>query len=288
MRKLNDLDNDYITLTSRIYLNYPQEKILKDFVYLAELGQINAIIYYYQMRGRSKLKLRMNRKIETYIDKKTIAAYFEKYAYFNKLSAEIRLLKDKKTFELISLYNNKSRELAELRDELENNYVKCSNEIKSLEKKFLIKQMECELITAELRGSEFVKILKDICKTAEMKLNSPYINFSDRLTILLQLKTIYSKYGVILDGKWDEKLLIDFGRKIKSAYEKNPDDIDIKYAFAKYALEVNSSCLNRILANKIFEELANRNFSEKLSKYIEKKIKKSKNIGKNIEDTSLI
>ena len=85
----------------------------------------------------------MNRKIETYIDKKTIATYFEKYAYFNKLSAEIRLLKDKKTFELISLYNNKSRELAELRDELENNYQKCPNEIKSLEKKFLIKQMEC-------------------------------------------------------------------------------------------------------------------------------------------------
>ena len=103
---------------------------------------------------------------------------------------------------------------------------------------------------------------------------------------MLQLKKMYFKYGSILEGKWNEKLLVDFGRKIKSAYEKNPDNIDIKFAFAKYALEVNSSYLNKTLANKIFEELANRSFSQKLSEHIEKKMKKSKKSIRKLEDVT--
>lgn len=286
MKRLNDLDNDYITLYTRKYLNCPQTDILKDFVSLAELGQINAIIYYFQMRGRKKIRLRMDKKIETSIDKKTVTTYFEKYAYFNKLSAEVRLGKNKKILELIENYNAEVNELSEIKRELESDVQKSANGIKTLERKSLDKQMECDLIVSELCGTEFIKTVIDVCKTAEMKLTSPYTNFSDRLTILLQLKKMYFKYGSILEGKWNEKLLVDFGRKIKSAYEKNPDNIDIKFAFAKYALEVNSSYLNKTLANKIFEELANRSFSQKLSEHIEKKMKKSKKSIRKLEDVT--
>ena len=50
-RDFNELDNDYITICSRLYCGVSMDEIKKYIRPLAELGQVNAVQNFYMSRG---------------------------------------------------------------------------------------------------------------------------------------------------------------------------------------------------------------------------------------------
>ena len=106
-KDFTELDNDFITLYSRLFCTYPFEEVKKDLNFLARLGQLDAVAMHYELKEDKKED---DEYLDSLVDKEMtlsdIGSYNWAYAKLMKSESDLRLGKNEDLGELIKMYND--------------------------------------------------------------------------------------------------------------------------------------------------------------------------------------
>lgn len=321
-RDFNELDNDYITIWSRLYCGVSMDEIKKYIRPLAELGQVNAVQNFYMLRGKGENISRLE-KYFVAVDESRDSVGEENLRYDASINALKNSLNQPSDFDIkLARFNRfesfvKNDESTSAREKYIADLVHKWKKIADAKPDENSKEEEIEeynakltLVRIELCRTELIEMYNDLISMAIMgcELNKGYRSkpIIRREFDLLRACGLLSYYWSL--GLKNRRAVLSYFenqlhhslKELKRAMKEYPHNLRYKYLFAKHInimLDTNIGDANRVSLidkmnmKKIFEELASRGLSKTLVDYMSKDKKTEKennsNISKQDEDVSL-
>ena len=322
-RDFNELDNDYITIWSRLYCGVSMDEIKKYIRPLAELGQVNAVQNFYLLRGKGEFIPKVEKLFAAVDTAKDLIPDGEDLRYNASINALKNFLNQPSDFDIKlarfyryeSFINNDEGNSA--RDKYIANLVRKWKNLAEVEPDENSKEEEKEeykarltLVRLKLNETELIAMYNEIMSMAisGCKLNKGYRSkpLIRREFDLLRACGAFAYYWSLgLKNRRDRLSYFEYQlhhslKEIKRAMKEYPHSASYKYLYAKHVHTIMDTnicdaskvkLIDKINMKKIFEELASRGLSKTLVDYMSKDKNTEKennsNISKQEEEISL-
>lgn len=315
-RDFNELDNDYITIWSRRFLDYPIEEVKKYLRPLAELGQVNALQCFYLTREKGEMLSKAEKyftRIDEYNDangENSLKRDFEIAKLSKFLNAPSDFDLNYARFRRLESYANtgetltdEEKNIADLLHkwyEIVNNRPNehCDDEDKIIEYNSMI-----TLLRTRLKRTRLIKLYTELTENAfdgsqnsgvfKKIYNKPLIermlNLQRAYSLILEYWTLRFMNRGALKSYFEKYMRISM-RELKQALKTDPENPVLKYLYARqiylksYAKLGHVKLVEQASEKKIFEELASRELSKTLTDYMSKNNEKSNEIDSKLEE----
>lgn len=262
-KDFTELDNDFITLYSRLFCTYPFEEVKKDLNFLARLGQLDAVAMHYELKEDKKED---DEYLDSLVDKEMtisdIGSYNWAYAKLMKSESDLRLGKNEDLGELIKMYNDTIESIYAIKIEIIN-----SPSFNIKDREILIKRLkelekQKKYFEKKLQNSEFVNQINDFFWNGEKLIDENNNNLILEVKQLIYSYRLNKAYKSFCEFKFDLEICKKVGVKLKTAYKNSPDEPVIIFAYLQYINEFGNILQKKLLTRKIYEKLASRRLSD--------------------------
>lgn len=261
-KDFNELDDDFITLYSRLFSTYPFEEVKKDMNFLATLGQYDALALHYEMK---KEEDEDNEHLDSLLNKEIsivdMNSYNLAYAKLMKSECDLSLGKNQEITELIKTYNDLIESIYLIKKKILDtpNY-----SIK--DKNILIKRLQemenqKEYFAKKLRETQLVKDFNDLFWNGEKIIDKNNDNLIFEVKHLIYTHRIAKAYKSFFEFKFNIEICREVGNRLKETYKQFPNNQVNKFVYALYLQEFGNIIQKKLSTSKIFEELASRRLS---------------------------